>query len=114
MRRFDVHDATLAIELEAKVFHVVELIGSHRCLAALSRAFKENQCRGRLASETRATFQLSHGLRVKSSEPKDSESAGLGPIFPQPPLRHPVRHPGSGAIGKNPKKSERAVFAVNS
>jgi hypothetical protein len=41
MRRFDGIDGTLAIEIEAKN-RAVEVIESHRCLAALARHCKEN------------------------------------------------------------------------
>src|SRR5436309_11338910 len=41
MRRFDGNDITLAINLVAKN-HAVEVIGSHRNLAALTRHLKEN------------------------------------------------------------------------
>src|SRR4051812_3659936 len=95
MRRFDGVDNTLANNLEAKN-RAVELIGSHRCLAALSRDFKENQCwkngqsgcgrqkrpqifklltasRGSQANQTLAKIARLYWLNLLGSRPLDTQ-----------------------------------------
>jgi len=122
MRRFDC-DGALAICLEAKV-HAVEVIGSHRYLAAPARDWKENQ--GRKTVKTGAV--VLNGRRYSSFSRHRGEvkrtggtvmpacSTGLSrdadrqeylprsaEFHPQPPLRHPVRRNGSVCLEENRK-----------
>ncbi|HEX4416228.1 MAG TPA: hypothetical protein VH107_21525 [Lacipirellulaceae bacterium] len=70
MRRFDGNDVTLAKNLVAKN-HAVEVIRSHRNLAALARHLKKTNAKrskSLRSFKTATDIQASHGRGVKSSE----------------------------------------------
>jgi hypothetical protein len=114
MRRFD-DDRTLAVQIEAKN-HAVEVIESHRSLAALARHWKEHQCnlggKPARADKLAPATQASHGFGVKSSEPiaGSKPSTPVSPhFFRSRPLDTPFDRPVRRAGQKIRKRLFRAT-----
>src|SRR3990172_7511961 len=109
MRAFDGIDNTLANILDAKN-HADEVIGSHRCLAALARHLKKTNAgkTGRFGApaENRRSYPSFSWARgeVKRTRYRPGWPGYLARFSPQPPVRHPNRQAGSRQLAKKPGK----------